>query len=242
MENNLIKKMKEKQLQEELENEKLKKIEIAMQKEIDAVTKPIKDKYASKLKNAFNKSKTMHNEEFNIRRKLMNYWNFNLNDFNKIITELIYYYENIEYIPLTINARNNYQLEEFIHIYAKDNILVKKSAVKNVIRYISNHNNIINSFDYEINNGNIILIGEAEDYDKTIINLYNFFGTEIFEFSEEYEYIKEFINELINARAMMDKEEITLEELKSFKINFIKNHPIIEKDKTKKEKIMNKKN
>lgn len=198
-----------------------KKIEavLAMEKELEEATRPIREKYAPILKALENERSKRILEVWHIGGIYHDYGIFNRSDIVKIIAIFLSYVEGERYIPF----------DKVLQI--QDSIIIKEKVGKH---YDGN-------MDYDTlarlyKNGDLITLNYGS---SNMVDFYDYTGDPNYSFGQ-FNYLYEFVNRLIQYRIDNDKKNnITIEELYLFMCNFISTHPdLAQKNKVKREQMI----
>lgn len=198
-------------------------MELAMERELEEATRPIKEKYEPILK-------TLEKEEFEKGTKMWHiagiyhdYGRFSTRDITDIVAVFLSYVEGEKYIPY--RNRENHEINE-------SSIIIKADVNKqyDIIDY--------DTLDMLYKNGDLIRLDSG--FSNTV-DFYNYLGKPNYSFGQ-FNYLREFVNRLIQYRIDNGKKnanDITMEELYSFMFHFILAHPdLAKKNKDKREQML----
>lgn len=196
-------------------------MELAMKRELEEATKPIKEKYAP-LFDALNKEIREKNRKvFYVAGIYHDCGSFFALDITNIFAIFLSYIEGEKYIPY----RNFKNLK-----ITESSIIIKESVNKQYdeIDY--------DTLDKLYKNGDLIMLDRGF---SNVVEFYNYVGEPNYSFGQ-FKYLHEFVNRLIQYRADNDKKNyITMEELYSFMCNFISAHPdLAQRNKDKREQML----
>lgn len=197
---------------------KRNKVILAMEKELEEATRPVTEKYASILKTLKKETSEKNHKVWDIGGIYHDYGSFNRYYIIDMFAIFLTYIEGERYIPFS-------SLEAL-----QNNIIIKEEISKQ-------YDNIDDdTLDRLYKNGDLIML--ANGFSNTVA-FYDYVGEPNYSFGE-FNYLREFVNRLIQYRIDNDKKnDITTEELYSFICNFILTHPDLSyKNKDKREQML----
>lgn len=220
---NLYQKVKSAKKDNRVASAKRFEMELAMERELEEATIPIKEKYEPILellkKDEFEKMA----REWQIAGIYHDCGSFNTCDITDVIAVFLTYIEGEKYI--VYRNYDNYKITE-------NSIIIKEDINKQY-----------DELDYEIlnmlyKNGDLIMLNRGF---SNIVDFYDNVGEPNYCFGQ-FNYLYEFVNRLIQYRIDNDKKkvtDITMDDLYSFMGKFISTHPdLVQKNKNKREKML----
>lgn len=194
---------------------------LAMKKELEAATKPIEEKYEPILKELDKEACEKNSKVWHVAGIYHDYASFPVRTITDVFAVFLSYVEGEKYIPY-----RNYQN----HDINEGSIIIKES--------VNNQYDIIDydTLDKLYKNGDLIRLDSGF---ASLVDFYDYVGEPNYYFGK-FNYLREFVNRLINYRIDNDKKnDITEEEIYSFVCDFISTHPdLVQKNKDKREQML----
>ncbi len=217
MENkNLYQKLKQVQKDRKAILNKKNELELQRKKELEEVTKPIKEKYDPIIAELNKKSNEKKEEFYYIAKLYHNYGSFSAYDIVHVLAALITYIEGEKYVVY----KNPYGYESCL--------IIKEDVYQ---KYVVIHGGM---FDMLYENNDIIILSEDS---STHIEFYDWIGKPCRKFGK-FDYLYEFVNRLIQYQFEHDanpeknmgiSNAIEPEDLLKFMYHFIETHPNLAK-------------
>lgn len=217
---NLYQKLKTAKREESIAWAKRYKIAMAMEKELEEATKPIKEKYEPVLKAMEKDASEKSGAVWDLGYIYHDYGSFSRYDIVNIVAVFLSYIEGEKYIPFSISNSE----------VCQNSIIIKETVTKQYDDIDSV------TLDTLYNNDDLIMLDNGF---SSMVDFYNNVGDSNSRFGK-FNYLREFVNRLIQYRIDNNKRnEITIEELYSFMCNFLSTHPdLAMKNKDKREQML----
>lgn len=217
---NLYQKLKTAKRDESVAWAKRNKIAMAMEKELEEATRPIKAKYEPILNEMKKDASEKCGKVWDLGYIYHEYGSFSRYDIVNIVAVFLSYIEGEKYIPFSISNSEVCQNS----IIIKENVTKQYDDIDNV------------ALDTLYKNGDLIML---DDGFSSVVDFYNNIGDPNSSLGH-FNYLREFVNRLIQYRIDNNKRnEITIEELYSFMCDFISTHPeLAMKNKDKREQML----
>lgn len=213
----LYQKLKLAKKEERIASSKVFKTTAAMEKEIAAATKAIQEKYDAILRPLVKDASDKGSLVWEIGGQYRDYGSFRRFDIVNIFATFLSFIEGESYIPYASSE------------VSQNSIIVKEEVIKQYERL--NYDLL----DYLYENGDLIML---DDEYSNIVNLYNNIGDPNFKFGR-FNYLREFVNRLMQYRINNDKKDMTEEEFILFMSHFVATHPdLAQKNKEKREQML----
>ena len=215
---NLYQEVKSAKKDDRVASAKRYEMELAMERELEEATRPIKEKYEPILK-ALEKGTRM----WHVAGIYHDYGRFCTRDITDIVAVFLTYIEGEKYI--VYRNWNNHKITE-------NSIIIKEDVNKQYdeIDY--------DTLDMLYKNGDLIRLDNGF---SNMVDFYNNVGEPNYSFGQ-FNYLREFVNRLIQYRIDNDKKnvtDITVDDLYSFMCKFISSHPdLAQKNKDKREQML----
>lgn len=190
---------------------------VAMKREMEEATRPIKEKYNPILKELGNEVSEKNGKVCHIVKIYHDCGRFSRYNIVNIVAVLLSYIEGEKYIPFSSS------------IFSLNSMIIKEDSKQ--------YNNIdYDTLDKLYKNGDLIILDKSY---SNMVDFYNNVGDSNSLFGP-FNYLHEFVNRLIQYRIENDKKDsITMEELYLFMFNFISTHPdLAQKNKDKREQML----
>ncbi len=198
-------------------------IVLAMQRELEEVTRPIIEKYESILNAMENETFEKFKKSLHIAGIYHDYGRFYTSIITNFFAVFLSYVEGEKFIPY--RHYENFEISE-------GSMIIKEEVDKqhDTINY--------DTLDKLYQNGDVILLDNGF---SNMVDFYNYVGEPSYKFGK-FNYLREFVNRLIQYRIDNDKKDvksINEEDLYSFASEFLSAHPdLVAKNKDKREQML----
>lgn len=197
-------------------------IVLAMQRELEEATRPIKGKYESILKAMEKETSEKCENLWHIAGIYHDYGMFYTSIITNFFAAFLSYVEGEKFITY---RHENYKINE-------GSMIIKEEVDKQY--YTINYDTL----DKLYQNGDVILLDTGF---SNMVDFYNYVGEPNYKFGK-FNYLREFVNRLIQYRIDNDKKDvmsINEEDLYSFASEFLLAHPdLVAKNKDKREQML----
>lgn len=182
---------------------------LAMEKELEEATRPIKEKWEPILKKLEKETSEKGVNTWHIAGIYHDYGRFSTRDITDIVAVFLTYIEGEKYVPYR-NWEN--------HEITENSIIIKEDVNKQYdkIDY--------DTLDMLYKNGDLIRLDNGF---SNMVDFYNYVGEPNYSFGR-FNYLREFVNRLIQYRIDNGKKnvcDITMDDLYSFLCTFVLAHP-----------------
>ena len=198
----------------------LSKVNDEMEKKLEEATKPILDKYRPILTNLEIRGYRIFTRLIETADTIEECGTFDASMIKYFFVAFLSYVEGETFVPFCYRYENDRCFYEGV---------IKESANNNI------GNLSYSNLDEMYKNGDLIVLDVGNGYSKTL-SLYDGNGNPNFQFGK-YNYLKEFVNRLVQYRAdndLRDVDSMSLDDLNTFASDFLSTHPdLVAKNKDK---------